>query len=149
MKNIRLTNGTVGAIQNITFNITFNSTVEFKHILIQSSSRLGIIIGTCLHSQNGRHQLGCNRLATSASDSNIELSIWNSIQKNMITILIHILQLSALYRDTGLSNCILGMGNLTWHVHVPVKMNRFGKEFPSNTIFDICFVGRYFGVMVK
>ena len=63
MKN-RLSNGTVGAIQNIA------STVQLKqtHILIQSLSRLGIITGTCLHSQNSRHHMGCNRLATSVPD---------------------------------------------------------------------------------
>ena len=44
--------------------------------------------------------------------------------------LIHILQLSALYRNMGLSNCIFGMGNLTGYVHVSVKYKSFGKEFP-------------------
>ena len=73
MKN-RLTNSTVGAIQNIA------STVQLKqtHILIQSSSQLGIITGTCLHLQKGRHHMG---FLTSGQH---ELDFWNSIQKNMI-----------------------------------------------------------------
>ena len=62
----------------------------------------------------------------------------------MITILIHILQLSASYWNMGLSNCILGMGNLTWYVHVPVKYESFWKRIPIKYNFDICFVGRYF-----
>ena len=62
----------------------------------------------------------------------------------MITILVHILQLSALYWNTGLSNCILGMGNLTRYVHVPVKYESFWKRISIKYNFDICFVGWYF-----
>ena len=62
----------------------------------------------------------------------------------MSTILIHILQLSALYRNTGLSNCILGMGNLIGYVHVPVKYESFWKRISIKYNFDICFVGWYF-----
>ena len=62
----------------------------------------------------------------------------------MVTILIHILQLSALYWNTGLSNCLLGMGNLTGYVHVPVKYESFWKGISIKYNFDICFVGRYF-----
>ena len=62
----------------------------------------------------------------------------------MITILIHILQLLALYQNTGLSNCIFGMGNLTGYVHVPVKYESFWKRISIKYNFDICFVGRYF-----
>ena len=62
----------------------------------------------------------------------------------MITILVHILQLSALYQNKGLSNCILGMGNLTGYVHVPVKYESFWKRISIKYNFDICFVGRYF-----
>ena len=63
----------------------------------------------------------------------------------MVTILVHILQLSALYRNTGLSNCIHGMGN-TRYVHVPVKYESFGKEFPKKRkqFLEFVFVGRYF-----
>ena len=44
----------------------------------------------------------------------------------------------------GLSNCILGMGNLTWYVHVPVKYELFWKRISVKYNFDICIVGRYF-----
>ena len=64
-------------------------------------------------------------------------------RRTLLTILVHILQLSALYRNTGLSNCILGMGNLTGYVHVPVKYESFWKRISIKNI-DICFVGRYF-----
>ena len=64
-----------------------------------------------------------------------ELGFWNSIQKDMITILIHILQLSALYQNEGLSNCILGMDNLTGYVHVPVKYKSSWKRISIETFF--------------
>ena len=56
----------------------------------------------------------------------IELSIWNSIQKNMITILIHTFQLSASYQNMGLSNCV-----------------------NKNTILTFVLLVGTFGVMVK
>ena len=40
--------------------------------------------------------------------------------------------------NTGLSNCILGMSNLTAGIHIH-NMVQFGKEFPQ--IFSL-FVGR-------
>ena len=44
----------------------------------------------------------------------------------------------------GLSNCLLGMGNLTRYVHVPVQYESFWKRISIKIQFDICFVGRYF-----
>ena len=63
----------------------------------------------------------------------------------MVTILVHILQLSALYRNTGLSNCIHGMGN-TKHVHVPVKYESFWKRISKKRkqFLKFVFVGWYF-----
>ena len=125
---------------------TLHSTVQLKqtHILIQSSSRLGIITGTCLHSQNVDIIWDVIWQHPFLTSGQHELDFWNSIQKNMITILIHILQLSASYRNTGLSNCILGMGNLTGYVHVPVKYKSFWKRTSIKYNCDICFVGQYF-----
>ena len=65
-----------------------------------------------------------------------ELDFWNSIQKNMITILIH--------TEYGSQHYILGMGNLTGYVHVPVKYKLFWKRISIKYNFDICFVGWYF-----
>ena len=123
-----------------------HSTVQSKqtHILIQSSSRLGIITGTCLHLQNVDIMWDVIWQHPFLTSGQHELDFWNSIQKNMITILIHILQLSALCRNTGLSNCILGMGNLTGCVHVPVKYELFWKRISIKYNCNICFVGRYF-----
>ena len=67
----------------------------------------------------------------------------------MITILIHILQLSALYRNTGLSNCILGMGNLTGYVHVPVKYKSFWKRISIKCILGMGNLTGYVHVPVK
>ena len=75
-----------------------------------------------------------------------ELDFRNSIQKNMVTILVHILKLSALYRNTGLSNCIHGMSN-TRYVHVPVKYESFWKRISKKRkqfLEFVFFVGRYF-----
>ena len=125
---------------------TLHSTVQLKqtHILIQSLSRLGIITGTCLHSQNVDIMWDVIWQHPFLTSGQHELDFWNSIQKNMITILIHILQLSALYQNTGLSNCILGMGNLTGCVHVPVKYESFWKRISIKYNCNICFFGRYF-----
>ena len=48
-------------------------------------------------------------------------------KRTLLTTLVHVLQLSALHQNTGLSYCILGMGNLTGYVHVPVKYESFWK----------------------
>ena len=48
-------------------------------------------------------------------------------KRTLLTTLVHVLQLSALHQNTGLSYCILGMGNLTGYVHVPVKYELFWK----------------------
>ena len=63
----------------------------------------------------------------------------------MVTILVHILQLSALYRNTDLSNCIHGMGN-TRYVHVPVKYELFWKRISKKRkqFLEFVFVGQYF-----
>ena len=123
MKN-RLTNSTAGAIQNIA------STVQLKqtHILIQSSSRLGIKTGTCLHSQNSRHHMDAivwqHLFLTSGQ---LELDFWNSIQKNIITILVHILQLSAI-PEYGSQQLHTGYGQP--YLVCPCTYESFGKEFP-------------------
>ena len=86
--------------------------------------------------------MGYNRLATSVPD------IWSTraqfLELNTKEHDYNLLQLSALYRNMGLSNCILGMGNLTGYVHVPVKDKSFWKRISIKYNFDICFVGRYF-----
>ena len=145
MRN-RLTNSTVGAIQNIAFNSTVEANTHFNTIFESTWHHNWHLssLAKC------RHHMGCTRLATSVPDIGLhELDFWNSIQKNMITILIHILQLSALYRNTGLSNCILGMGNLTGYVHVPVKYESFWKRISINTILTFVLLVGTFGVMVK
>ena len=37
--------------------------------------------------------------------------------------------------NTGLSYCILGMGNLTRHVHIPVKYEPFWKKISIKSAF--------------
>ena len=112
MKQYRLTNSTVGAIQ------TLHSTVQ-----LSQKTHFNTIFESTWH--HNRHFVWQHPFLTYGQ---LELDFWNSIQKNMIKILIHILQLSALYQNTGLSNCILGMGNLTGYVHVPVKWQSFWKR---------------------
>ena len=47
----------------------------------------------------------------------------------------------------GLSNCILGMGNLTWYVHVPT--NRLEKNFHKIQFLTFVLLVGTFGIMVK
>ena len=53
-------------------------------------------------------------------------------------------------RNTGLSNCILGMDNLTGYVHVPVKFESFWKRiFIKNAILNFVLLVGTFGIFVK
>ena len=118
-EKIRLTISTVGAIQNMHSTVQLNQKTHFNTIFestwhhnrhLSSLAKMVDIIWDAIVWQHPFLTSGHH-----------DLDFWNSIQKNMITILIHILQLSAVYQNMGLSNCILGMGNLTWYVHVPVQ----------------------------
>ena len=46
----------------------------------------------------------------------------------------------SLYQNMGLSNCLLGMGNLTGYVHVPVKYQSFWKRISMKKIQFLIFV---------
>ena len=52
--------------------------------------------------------------------------------------------------NMGLSNCILGMGNLTGYVHVPVKYESFWKITSiKNAILKFVLLVDTFGIFVK
>ena len=52
--------------------------------------------------------------------------------------------------NTGLSNCIVGMGNLTGYVHVPVKYESFWKITSiKNAILKFVLLVGTFGIFVK
>ena len=53
-------------------------------------------------------------------------------------------------RNTGLSNCILAMGNLTGYVHVPIKYKSFWKITSiKNAILKFVLLVGTFGIFVK
>ena len=118
---------TVQLNQNTHFNTIFESTWHHNWHLSSLAKMVDINWGAIIWQPP---------LLTSGQ---IELSTWNSIQKNMITLLIHILQLSASYQTTVLGNCILGMGNLS--IHVPVTYESFWKRIShKNTIQLFCLL---------
>ena len=52
--------------------------------------------------------------------------------------------------NTDLSNCILGMGNLSGYVHVPVKYELFWKITSiKNAILKFVLLVGTFGIFVK
>ena len=66
------------------------------------------------------------------------------------TLLVHVLQLSALHWNMGLSYCILGMGNLTGYVHVPVTYESFWKITSiKNAILKFVLLVITFSIFVK
>ena len=53
-------------------------------------------------------------------------------------------------KNTSLSNCILGMDNLTEYVHVPVKYESFWKlTSVKNAILKYVLLVGTFGIFVK
>ena len=71
-------------------------------------------------------------------------------KRTLLTTLVHVLQLSALHWHMGLSYCILGMGNLTGYVHVPVKYESFWKITSiKNEILKFVSLVSTFGIFVK
>ena len=71
-------------------------------------------------------------------------------KRTLLTTLVHVLQLSALHWNMGLSYCILGMGNLTEYVHVPVKYESFWKITSiKNAILKFVLLVSTFGIFVK
>ena len=69
-------------------------------------------------------------------------------KRTLLTTLVHVLQLSALHQNTGLSNCILGMGNFTGYVHVPVKYESFWKITSiKNAILKFVLLVGTFGIL--
>ena len=66
-------------------------------------------------------------------------------KSTLLTILIQVSQLSALHWKYGFSYCILGMGNLTGYIYIPVKYEVFWKiiSIKSEFLNFILLVGTF------
>ena len=139
----------LGAIQNIAFNSTVESNTNFNTIFKLTwhhnwhSSSLTKMVDIIWDAIIWQHPF--------LTSGQHELDIWNSIQKNIVNDLSTCITVIQLYtRNTGLSNCILGIGNLTWYVHVPVKYELFWKITSiKNAISKFVLLVGTFGIFVK